>query len=689
MFRIAVDTGGTFSDVVLLDEDGNVSLSKALTTPDRVFDGISEALGYIAGERDLSAEELLANTSVFVYGTTASTNAIITGRTARTAFITTEGFPDTLVMREGGKVNPFDFRQPPPKPYIPRRLTFEVPERITSGGAIFVPLDEGRVREILAELRRLKVEAVAVSLLWSILNPAHEERIGELLEEELPGVAYTLSHRLNPIIREYRRSSSTAIDASLKPLVQRHLRQMADDLKASGFAGELLVLTSFGGVLEVTDVVDRPIYSVNSGPSTAPVAGRAYAGDEKDVIVCDMGGTSFDVSVVRDGYIKFTRETWLGDMWTGHMTGLSSVDVKSIGAGGGSIAWIDSGGLLRVGPQSAGAVPGPVCYGLDGEEPTVTDAAVVLGYLDPDYFLGGRMKLDRPRAQQAIAERTAAPLGISVERAAYAILTVANEHMVTAIRDITINQGLDPRDAQIVAGGGAAGLAIAEIADALGCHRVLVPRTAGALSACGGQFSDVVTEFSISRRADTNRFDSESVNEGLGRLEEQMDAFLAGVETGGGTPRKEFFVEARYPYQVWELEVPLRTSRFDGDDDVATMVEDFHRVHEQVFAVKEPGQHVECIYWKGRAVASLPKPRLKALVQDGGAPQEPATRAVSFGNGSVQTSCYFANSLTPGHRFSGPAIVEEVTTTVVIPPTWSLTVMVNGDYLLTRERSDS
>jgi len=388
-YRIAVDTGGTFSDVVLLDESGRLSLSKAPTTPRRVFDGISEALSVAASERDLAMPDLLARADVFVYGTTAATNAIITGKTARTAFLTTEGFPDTLVLREGGKLSPFDFRAPYPKPYVPRRLTFEVRERITSEGEIRVPLDTDRLLATLAQIRAAGVEAIAVSLLWSIINPIHEEAVAELLEKELPGIPYTLSHRLNPIIREYRRASSAAIDASLKPLMQRHLREMEEDLRAAGFAGELLVVSSFGGVLNLDDVATRPIYSVNSGPAMAPVAGSVYAGESANAIVCDMGGTSFDVSLIRGGYIKFTRETWLGGMFTGHMTGLSSVDVKSIGAGGGSIAWIDPGGLLRVGPDSAGAVPGPSCYGRGGEEPTVTDAALVLGYIDPEYFLGG------------------------------------------------------------------------------------------------------------------------------------------------------------------------------------------------------------------------------------------------------------------------------------------------------------
>jgi N-methylhydantoinase A len=682
-YRVAVDTGGTFSDVVLLDDAGRLSLSKAPTTPARVFDGISEALAFAAAERDLSLRELLLATDLFIYGTTAATNAIITGRTARTAFLTTEGFPDTLVLREGGKLHPFDFRTPYPKPYVPRRLTFEVRERITSEGEVLIPLDRARLRATLREVGAQQAEAIAVSLLWSIVNPAHEEAVAELIEEELPGVPYTLSHRLNPIIREYRRASSAAIDASLKPLMQRHLRQMQDDLDRAGFSGELLVVTSFGGVLTLDDVASRPIYSVNSGPAMAPVAGKVYAGESRNAIVCDTGGTSFDVSVIRDGYIKFTRETWLGGMFTGHMTGLSSVDVKSIGAGGGSIAWIDSGGLLRVGPDSAGAVPGPACYGRGGIEPTVSDAAVVLGYIDPEYFLGGRITLDPERAALAVRTRVAEPLGLEVEQAAYAILAVANEHMVGAIRDITINEGLDPRDSIVVAGGGASGLTIARIAEELGCTRVLVPRTAAALSACGGQLSDVVSEFSISRRVDTNDFDHESVDDGLGRLELQIDEFFDRLRTPEPARRKEFFVEARYPYQVWELEVPLRSPRLSTEAQVGAMVDDFHTVHERVFAVKEPGQHVECLYWKGRATAILAKPELRRFEASRVDPRPDRRRRAWLGSDeALDVAVYLGDSLVTGQRLTGPAIVEEPTTTVIVYPGWSLEVTPSGDYLL-------
>ena len=276
-FKIAIDTGGTFSDVVVTDDLGGFSLSKAPTTPARIFEGISQALSSAADERELTLADLLADTEMLIYATTRSTNAILTGGTARTALITTAGFRDTLVFREGGKLRPFDFRQPYPEPYIPRSLTFEVTERVSSEGEVVVPLDADDVRAVLAELRGREVEAVAVSLLWSIENPTHERLIGELLEADLPGVPYTLSHRLNPIVREYRRTSSTAIDASLKPLMQAHLSDMGRDLREAGFAGELLVVTSFGGVLRVDDVASRPLYSVNSGPAMAPVAGRVAA----------------------------------------------------------------------------------------------------------------------------------------------------------------------------------------------------------------------------------------------------------------------------------------------------------------------------------------------------------------------------------------------------------------------------
>src|ERR1700687_1274662 len=368
-YRIAIDTGGTFTDLVLADERGCLVLGKPPTTYGRIFGGIEGALKMVAEKAVASLGDVLRNTDLVIYGTTHATNAIIERNTARTAFLVTEGFPDILVLREGGKLDPFNLAYPPLEPYILRRLTFEIRERIDSEGNVVVPLDEEQARHALRRIAERQIEAIAVCLLWSPVNPAHEAALGRLIEAELPGRPYTLSSRLNPIIREYRRASSAAIDASLKPLMQRHLRDMEEDLRRAGFAGQLLVATSFGGVMHAGDVVQRPIFLVKSGPAMAPVAGRTYGEAEvgpRDLIVCDAGGTSFDVSLVHDRTITFTRETWLGSIFTGHITGMASVDVRSIGAGGGSIAWIDPGGLLRVGPQSARAEPGPACYGTGG-----------------------------------------------------------------------------------------------------------------------------------------------------------------------------------------------------------------------------------------------------------------------------------------------------------------------------------
>ena len=679
-YRIAVDTGGTFTDVVVADADGNLIFNKALTTPARMFDGASEALTLIAGDLGISLDELMSSTSLFVYGTTRATNAIVEKKTAPTAFFTTEGHPDILRFKEGGKHDPFDFDQRYPEPYIPARLTWEIPGRIDAQGGEYRPLDEEAVRRAARAAREAGAEAVSVCLLWSIANPAHELRVREILLEEWPGVPVTLSHEINPAIREYRRASSAAIDASLKPLMQEHLNAIRSDLADAGFVGELVVVTSFGGALQVEEVVARPIYTVGSGPSMAPVAARAYGSAENTVnnyIVGDSGGTTFDVSLVEENVIKTTREMWLGPKWTGDITGLSSVEVTSIGAGGGSIAWIDSGGLLRVGPQSAGSMPGPACYGRGGTKPTVTDAAAVLGYFDPDYFLGGRMELDMEAAHTAITTHIAEPLGIEPRAAAWAILVVANEAMVGAVREITITQGVDPRECVFVAGGGAGGLNAVMLAAELGCRQVLVPKTAGALSAAGAHFADIVAEVNASQFMTTMRFDRDAAQETIGKLNAQLDAFAARIPRElAAAQTRTYGVEARYPFQVWDLAIPLSDPDLTRPDAERTLEEEFHIAHERSFAVNEPGQHIEWDMWSARLTVPMSPPDLRPQENDGASSSRAVTtRSAYFGDtGSIEVRCYSGDSLVPGDVIEGPAIVEEITTTVVLPPGCSATV---------------
>lgn len=679
--KITCDVGGTFTDVVAADRDGRVAIGKALTTPERLIDGLHAGMKNAAEQLGVTVGELLAATELFVYATTQATNAVLEGTTSRTALLCTEGFPDILVRREGGSLRPYDYDRDFPDPYIPRRLTLEIRERIGADGEVVVALDEEGAERTIASLAGRDVEAVAVCLLWSTVNPSHEQRLGEMIEAEL-GVPYTLSHRLNPIVREYRRASCAAIDASLKPLMQHHLSEVAAGLEELGFDGRLFAANSLGGVLPIAELAERPAYALRSGPSLAPVAGRAYSWadlDGVDVVVCDTGGTSFDVSLVRDGEIVTTRETWLGEQFVGHLTGLSSVDSRSIGAGGGSIAWVDSGGLLRVGPQSAGSAPGPACYGLGGEEPTVTDAAVVLGYLDPSAFLGGRMRLDADRSRSALAA-LGAGLEMDAEAAAHAAMTVANEHMVSAIREITINQGADPRDSVIIAGGGAAGLGIAAIAAELGAPRVLVPRTAGALSAFGGQQADIVAEQSRSLYADSRAFPFEAVNELFAELRGSLAAFGESLGLDSDSARVDFSVAARYTHQVWDIEIPVEGDELD-EQGLGRLVRDFHATHKRIFAVSEPDQTIELMQWTGRLSTEPFKPPLPAAGGSGPA-GEARFRKAWFGGAEMEAAVYEGGSLAPGFTADGPLLISEPTTTVVAPPGVVVTVTETGNYLL-------
>src|SRR5215468_3286853 len=543
--RLACDVGGTFTDLVLEDEAGRLRLYKSPTTPADPLVGLLAAIDLAAADLKRPRRKLLAGVATFVHGTTRAINAILTGATARTAFLTTEGHRDILLLREGGRLDPYDNTQPFPRPYVPRALTFEVPERIGADGRVVTPLDDVSVARIAEQLAAQRVEAVGVCLLWSIANPAHELRVEEIMRRQLPDLPITLSHRLNPTIREYRRASSTCIDASLKPLMGAYLRGLAERLRAEGFAGRLLTVTSQGGMMDAADMAAAPIHAINSGPSMAPVAGRHLARREAQApmaIVADTGGTSFDVSLVRRDRIPWTRETWLGQRFRGHMTGFPSVDVKSIGAGGGSIARVDEAGLLQVGPESAGADPGPVCYGRGGRQPTVTDCALALGYLDPDFFLGGSMRLDAGTARAVINRAIAKPLGVTTEEAAASVLAVTTENMVVAIEEITINQGIDPRGVVLVGGGGAAGFNAVAIARRLGCARLLIPAVGAALSATGALVSDLSTDRARVLFMRSDDFDAAAVNATLSALQAEADAFIAGPGAGSRQHALEFLV---------------------------------------------------------------------------------------------------------------------------------------------------
>lgn len=669
--RVAVDTGGTFTDLIVEGGDGLLRMFKAPTTPDSPLQGVGAALEIAAADFGMTVSQMLNKTSMFIYGTTHALNAVVTGRTARTAFLTTQGHPDILVLREGGRPDPFDYSLSTPAPYVPRSLTWEISERVAADGSIVRPLDEVQVARVAQELLEAKVQAVAVCLLWSSIHPAHEQRVRDILAQHLPGVSVSISSEVTPAIREYRRASATAIDASLKPSMIAHLRGLEEFLLNSGLKGRLLVVTSRGGLLDLGDAAAMPIQMLNSGPAMAPVSGRHYAlVDEASdfAIVADTGGTTYDVSVVRRGRIPQTRETEIESPIGKHITGFPSIDIKSVGAGGGSIAWVDEGGMLHVGPQSAGAEPGPAAYGKGGNLATLTDACLALGYLDPQFFLGGRRTLDLNASVKAIQDTVARPLQRSVEEAAAAIVQIATENMVQAIEGITVNQGVDPAGAVLIGGGGAAGLNSVWIAKRLGVKRLLIPEMGPTLSAAGAMMSDLTAQYRRTCFSRTDRFKFEEVGKVLADLSKQCSEFLAHAGIDGET---HLSIEARYPDQVWEIEVSLPVAAIGGPLDVRKLEDAFHTAHEELFGVKDDKSHVEIVNWCATVSGKIHDAgelKLKPAKESALSQAQKSRRTYFAECGFTEAAVHRFGALVAEQSVAGPAIIESPFTTVVLPP---------------------
>lgn len=683
-YRISTDIGGTFTDVVVVDSSGEINIFKSPSTPGRLMTGVINGLKLAAQYYNEDLNVLMNSCDFFSHGSTVSTNALIENKTAKVGLICTEGHRDVLLFREGGKDNPFEWYVDYPEPYVPRYLTLSVPERVTSEGAVLIELDENAVREAIQQLREFEVEVIAVSLFWSFINPVHELRIAEIIEEEWPDATYTLSHLVNPRIREYRRTVSTVIDASLKPLNTEYVSRFQEKLKSIGYHKEPYLFTASGGLVQPDDMIKQPIFSIDSGPALAPISGRFYAEqelNENNVISCDMGGTSFDIAKVSNGDIAITNNAMINN----EKLSIPKVDVKTIGSGGGSIAWIDEGGLIRIGPEGASSEPGPACYMRGGERATVTDAALILGYLDADYFLGGEMELSVELAEKAIEKDIAKPLNISVMQAAFAVWNTATAKMAEAIRDVTVWEGINPTDYTFVAGGGAVGVHIIPIAKQLGAKKIIIPKTASTLSAFGGAVADVVREFQKTNLIRSNSFDFPSVNETLKGLYEEANEFLENVGIPVEERSFEYLVEARYPFQEQELSFEIPKGSFENDQDILNMLENFHEMHDKVLGSKEPGQYIECVVWKVRATGLSPGITLKPKEAFSGEDHSlKRVRQVYFDEEGkqVDTPVYDGDKLQFGHNIIGPAIIEEPTMSLVVFPNEVVEVSKYGNYIV-------
>jgi N-methylhydantoinase A len=668
-YRIGIDAGGTFTDLILVDPDGRVDLFKTPSTPGSPPQAIESGLALIAEQLGIAVHELLARCDLIIHGTTVALNALIQLHGAKVGLFCTRGHEDSLEIRNGHKEDGhrYDFRYPAATMLVPRRLRVPVTERVLSDGRVRTPLDEDDVHRGVELFQQEGVEAVGVSFMWSFLHPEHERRVGEIVAQKLPDVHLTVSSELLPQIREYTRTSTVAVNAYVGPKVARHIREIEEMLTMLGYSNPIRYVQSNGGLTSGQVLARRAVSALNSGPAAGPSASLHYASGlgRSNVLTLDMGGTSTDISLAQDGRVDLVKDVDIGR----YRVGIPLVNVISIGAGGGSIASLDAHGLLRVGPESAEAIPGPACYKRGGTEATVTDALVVLGYLNGTALLGGRMPIDADAAAAAVSDRVAAPLGIGRERAALGIFDVVNANMIGGIRSVSIERGHDPRDFWLVAGGGATSAHAGRLASELGIAEVVIPKIASGLCAFGEAVADVKHTYLASYTAPLPALDVPRLDGLLRALEEQGRRDLAEEGFGDDDVYVERTVDMKYVDQVHECRVELPAGAVDKSF-VTELAAAFHRRHEALYTYCEPDNVAELINVEvnvyGRSHRITP-PREEPGT---GGPAPAGARLAYFSEfGEYRpTPVFDGQDLATGTVVKGPAIVEEETTTIVVFP---------------------
>jgi N-methylhydantoinase A len=654
MLHLAVDVGGTFTDICLFDdEEGSTRVGKVSSTRDPI-DAVFEGIGDIG----VALDEI----GLFSHGTTVATNALITRSFPRAAMITTKGFRDVLEIRRGTKQDLWDAYKDVAPPYIRRRDRFEVTERVDYAGKELESVDEGEVRRLAHLIRRRGIETVAVCLVNAHVNPEHEERVKAILEVELPGVAISTSSEVLPEIFEHERFSTTVANAVLAPLVGNYARRLAERMREGGYEGDVLLLHSGGGVMTADVAEGFGARLASSGLAAGAIAGGHIAklAGYENAVSLDMGGTSADISLMVDGATRVTSD-WYVEY--GYPIKFPSVEVFTIGAGGGSIAWIDAAGSLRNGPQSAGSDPGPACYGRGGEEPTNTDANLLLGRLG-ERLIGGAMTLDRSAAERAIA-RVGEPLELDATEAAQAVIRVANANLADAIRLALIRRGHDPRDFVLVAFGGAGPLHGAELARELSIPAVLVPPNPGITSALGCLLVDIRHDFSEMHLVPADETEPSEIESRFTALEDRARERLRAEGIAEEDVQLLRSLDMRYLGQWRSLEISV-----DGKvESLEDLTARFHDEHGRQHAYKREDTPVEIYQLKVTAIGSIPKPQLPQEGTEEHDPEPQGHREAVYGDeGAVRTAVYRRDDLRPGARIEGPAIIEQLDSTVVVPP---------------------
>ncbi len=672
-YSLGIDVGGTFTDLVCADEAGRTQTEKVLTTVESQDIGVLSGVNKLATKYGLAEKDFLSQISVVVHGTTVATNTMLEYTGAHTGLITTAGFRDTIEIRRNYKEAAFDIHLPAPYQIVPRRRRLGVTERIDYAGQVVKPLEEDEVRTAVQRLADTQVEAIAVCYLFSFLNPVHELRTREIIRETLPDVYVSLSSEVLPQVREFERLSTTLVNAYITPRLRGYLQRLDTELRERGFQGEVFIMQGNGGVVGLEQACTHGVQALLSGPASGVVAG-AYLGQVsgfKNVITVDMGGTSFDVCLVQDGRPKTGTDQWMSR----YRVAVPFIDIHTIGAGGGSIAWVDEGGALRVGPQSARAHPGPACYGFGGQAATVTDADVVLGYINPDSFLGGEMRLNTDAARQAIEAKVAQPLEMSLLEAAGGIFRIVNNSMSNSVRQVSLTKGYDPRDFALTAFGGAGAIHAGALVEELGIRTILIPKgTAPVLCALGDLLSDLRVSRVRSFYARGSEVDLNALNEQFCRMQEEAVVLFGSQQGQLRNTLTRFSLEMRYIGQTHEVTVPVVSQGSQGDPlnekDLERTVQGFHNLHEQLYTFNKPEDEVEILNIHLDLIGVRSKPTLQTSARSSQNPHAAYRGKRNIYSAAdqdyMETDIYDGDRLVPGNCVQGPAVIEESRTSIVL-----------------------
>jgi len=687
-WRIGVDIGGTFTDVALVDAaSGRIGVAKVPTTPGNLTEGVVGALEMAMSRYRVPATEV----ELLSHATTVVTNAILEESGARAALITTRGFRDVLELRRSARANLYDLFQDAPVLLIPRRRRFEITERIGADGAIVTPLADDEIDALIATLKQTRVEAVAVALVFSFLNPDHERRLGARLRAALHVPVY-LSSEVLPEIKEFERTSTTAVCAYMGPILSSYLERLQQVTKGHTLP-PLHVMGSNGGILEAAEVVAMPALAVESGPAAGVVAAALVARQtgRLNLLSFDMGGTTAKASLIRAGQFETTSDYEVGggssmSRWmhgTGHPIRVPVIDLAEVSAGGGSIAWVDRAGALRVGPKSAGADPGPVCYGRGGSEPTVTDCNLLLGYLDKESLLGGELAIDHSAAEAAIRMKLAEPLGIDIRSAAAAVIDVVNHAMAEILKIVSVQRGHDPRDFVLAAFGGAGPLHATALADELGIAEIVCPPIPGAFSALGLIGTDLKRDYVRTLYTTTATADPAVVEAAFVALEREGVAMLERAGVAPAQRRFERSVDARYARQSYELVVPVPPRAFDAAA-LDAIAEGFHDRHRSTYGHDNRSEPVQIVSLRVAAIGAIPPLMIRDKPPPSARDAIKAKRPVWFReSGALEATIYDRSRLPVDWHVSGPVVIESLESTILVPPGWEAKMNQDGFVLLT------